>query len=315
MIIRESSPNDIPEIVEVLKSSLGEVDLPLTETIWRYKHESNPFGNSLVLVAEENGEIIGVRAFMAWEWTINKETFKSYRAVDTATHPMHQGKGVFKKLTLNALEKAKNSGIDLIFNTPNNQSRPGYLKMGWEIVGKIKVGIKPSLVSIFVNQESNKSYDISLSKDSPSLNILCEDWNTNLQRQNKIFTAKSASFLQWRYCENPLQQYEVFQNSELFIAGYIKKRKNISELRIAECIYRDSTSNKLIQKIIKEWCRKFGVQLVSYSPQLFKLGKFTFEGNIGPILTIKDLNLNGLSYSLFNDINNWSNSIGDLELF
>lgn len=60
--IRQALDTDIPAIIEVLKASLGESKLKKSEEIWRYKHVDNPFGKSLVLVAEENDEIIGVRA-------------------------------------------------------------------------------------------------------------------------------------------------------------------------------------------------------------------------------------------------------------
>ena len=35
-------------------------------------------------------------------------------------------------------------GVDFVFNTPNDQSRPGYLKMGWQLVGKLTPWVQPS---------------------------------------------------------------------------------------------------------------------------------------------------------------------------
>ncbi len=130
MLIREATEQDIPEILRVLKASLGETSSKKTESVWRYKHVDNPFGKSLVLVAVENDKIIGVRALMRWNWQLGNQIFSAYRAVDTATHPKHQGKGIFKKLTLRAIEMAKEQRDNFIFNTPNTQSLPGYLKMG-----------------------------------------------------------------------------------------------------------------------------------------------------------------------------------------
>jgi len=130
MEIREAKETDISEIVKVLKASLGEDQLELSEKVWHYKHIDNPFGKSIVLIAVENEKIIGVRAFMRWEWKYASNKYSALRAVDTATHPQHQGKGIFKKLTLKAVELAKSNNDNFIFNTPNEQSRPGYLKMG-----------------------------------------------------------------------------------------------------------------------------------------------------------------------------------------
>ena len=143
MQIREADHSDIPRILKVLKASLGESSSKKTEEVWRYKHIENPFGESLVLVAEEKDEIIGVRAFMRWQWQKGGQIYSAFRAVDTATHPDHQGKGIFKKLTLKALEIGKERGDHFVFNTPNTQSKPGYLKMGWKEVDKLKIHLRP----------------------------------------------------------------------------------------------------------------------------------------------------------------------------
>ena len=97
MDIRAAQPQDTPAIIEILKKSLGESLIPITENLWSWKHEQNPFGKSFVLLALENAELIGVRAFMRWRWQWNGKEFEAIRAVDTATHPDHQGKGIFKK--------------------------------------------------------------------------------------------------------------------------------------------------------------------------------------------------------------------------
>src|SRR5688572_3667570 len=145
MLIREATEADIPAIVELLKISLGESLMPKSEAFWKWKHIDNPFGKSPVLVAEENGQLIGVRAFMQWEWQYQNKIYKAVRAVDTATHPQHQGKGIFKKLTLELVEQCKAKGVDFIFNTPNKSSKPGYLSMGWMSNGKLKIYMHPRI--------------------------------------------------------------------------------------------------------------------------------------------------------------------------
>ena len=93
MIIRKATESDIPEIIDLLKRSLGESLIPKSEPLWRWKHLENPFGPSPCLLAEENGKLIGVRAFLRWDYVENQQIYHAYRAVDTATHPDHQGKG------------------------------------------------------------------------------------------------------------------------------------------------------------------------------------------------------------------------------
>src|SRR5690606_14453301 len=132
MQIRKAFPHDLPEIINLLKASLGESLIPKSEELWNWKHISNPFGASPVLVAEDEGVICGVRVFLRWEYHQSGKVIKACRAVDTAIHPDYQGKGLFKSLTLTLIEQLKEEGVELIYNTPNSQSTPGYLKMGWE---------------------------------------------------------------------------------------------------------------------------------------------------------------------------------------
>ncbi len=314
MIFRKATGKDIPDIVQVLKASLGEQDLPLSEEIWSYKHVTNPFGRSVVMVAEENKTIIGVRAFMRWQWKLGGKVYNTFRAVDTATHPEHQGRGVFKKLTLKAVEVAQENGDQFIFNTPNEQSMPGYLKMGWEQVDKLKVALRPSYKSFWKITETNADYSINLNCSSEKVEKLCDEWNKKYENSKSLFTPKSALFLNWRYENNPLQQYEVFANEDLYIAAYIKYRKGIKELRIAECIYRDDSKLEIV-KLIDAWANKFGAQFISYSPKLLELKYNLINSNIGPTLTIRDLNLSEGENRKFKKIDTWNYSLGDLELF
>lgn len=316
MKIREATAGDLPEIVRVLKLSLGEADLPLSEAIWKYKHIDNPFGKSLVLIAEEHGKIVGVRAFMSWKWLKGDRVFLTFRAVDTATHPDYQGKGIFKKLTLEAVKRGKELSNDFVFNTPNVQSRPGYLKMGWKQVGKVQVALQPAYNSFLKLKGSKRVYQITTMASSTEISSLCNSWNANLRQKKKLFTPKSPIFLSWRYENNPLQQYEVLSTPNLYVAAYIKKRKRVKELRIAECIFNDDHSSvKEIRKLINSWSSKFGAQIISWSPKVLNLNPLSYRGAIGPILTVRELDLNEMDFQILQEEDNWNYSIGDLELF
>lgn len=312
MIIKEATLADIPRIVPVLKASLGEKDLPLSEEIWNFKHVDNPFGQSLVLIAVEDGEIIGVRAFMKWELHKEGEKYNCYRAVDTATHPEHQGKGVFKKLTLKAVELAKENNDNFVFNFPNEKSRPGYLKMGWEKAGKLEVAIKPSFSSFWkLNKPTN--YSVEYKSSAKEVDELCESWNNRVKEKNGLYTKKSHQYLEWRYEKNPLLQYEVLATQSFYLAGCIKTRKGVKELRITECIHNNLTGLPEIKKVVRRWASKFGAQFVSFSPKLINM--FSYKGQIGPILTVRELNLKQQEMNIFLKIENWNYSLGDVELF
>jgi GNAT superfamily N-acetyltransferase len=312
MQIREATELDIPEILKVLKASLGETSSKKTESVWRYKHVDNPFGKSLVVVALVNGRIVGVRALMRWKWQLGEQVFSAFRAVDTATHPDHQGKGIFKKLTLRAIQIAKEEGGDFIFNTPNNQSLPGYLKMGWREVDKLRIRIVPANPSIWFKAKMNRSYMINIQSSKPEIAQLIMKYKNNKIKENKLFTLKSSEYLSWRYENNPLQKYEVYADKDFYLAGYIKEHKFFNELRITEHIFSDNIGAKKINYAIKELNKKLGGHIISSARSNRGL---RITGNFGPVLTMRDINLNLKLNPKFSQLYNWSYSLGDLELF
>lgn len=312
MQIREATEQDIPEILEVLKASLGETSSKKTEAVWRFKHVDNPFGKSLVLILIENDKIIGVRALMRWKWQFGKQVFSTFRAVDTATHPEHQGKGIFKKLTLRAIEIVKEQGDDFIFNTPNTQSLPGYLKMGWEEVNKLK--IEANLVNPFnwIGNKQNGFYKINNNSSHFQITKLISNYNDIKSGENKLFTLKTPGYLSWRYENNPLQKYEIKADEDFYLAGYIKPHKYFKELRITEHIFSKESGRQKIKKSVKKISKKFGAQVITSSGLNSGLG---FSGNYGPVLTLRDVNLDSKLKQKLLHLNKWSYTLGDLELF
>ncbi|MDT0689826.1 GNAT family N-acetyltransferase [Salegentibacter sp. F188] len=313
MQIREGTEKDIPEILKVLKASLGETSSKKTEEVWRFKHINNPFGRSLVLVAIEENKIIGVRAFMRWQWQKGDKIHITFRAVDTATHPEHQGKGVFKKLTLQAIELAKQEGGHFIFNTPNQLSLPGYLKMGWEKVDKLKVQIQPTFPLNWLSQKTT-NYDTEININFQDIKNLCHSINTNKSKIDKYFTPKSAEYLRWRYEDNPLQKYEVIADSSFYMAGYVKEHKYFKELRIVEVMVGDDRTYSTIKKIISKWAKKFGATFISMANE-DGFGTFFIKGNFGPVMTVRKLSLPDEEFNNLLELNHFNYNLGDLELF
>jgi predicted acetyltransferase len=309
MLLRNATDNDIPAIIELLKSSLGESSSPKSISYWNWKHNKNPFGNSPVLVADTNGMLVGVRAMMQWHWQKGNNVFNTLRAVDTASHPDFQGKGIFSKLTKQLLEESKNKEVDFIFNTPNAQSKPGYLKMGWIEAGKLNIGLQCRFPSFFKCSKklSTISYDTNLSQ-------LCNHWNNQCKKMNLFFTPKSIDYLNWRYHDNPVVDYLIHCEHDIFIAAYLRPRKYFLELRISELIYQgdSKTIKEKVNQFINSHRSNSRVTLISFSPfvkEVMPGVKLVLP--VGPVLTLRNLNMS----IPFESLSNWNIALGDLELF
>jgi GNAT superfamily N-acetyltransferase len=138
-----------PQILALGTRTLGWSDDPRYAALYRWKHEENPFGRSPRWVALEGERVVGFRVFLRWRFRrADGSTAAAVRAVDTATDPDFQGRGIFRHLTTSAIDDLRAEGVDFIFNTPNDQSRPGYLKMGWIELGRPDVAMAPRLASL-----------------------------------------------------------------------------------------------------------------------------------------------------------------------
>ena len=140
--IREAGAGDIEQIIDVCSTALGWTDPEWYRRLFAWKHSANAFGPSLVLVAEDDTGILAVRPFMMWRFTSDEGTVRAARAVDTAVRADARGRGLFRTLTELGVEQLRSRGIAFIFNTPNEQSGPGYLKMGWNDAGRVEFGIR-----------------------------------------------------------------------------------------------------------------------------------------------------------------------------
>lgn len=319
MIVRQSTSADLPQIVALLKQSIGEVLTPKTEAFFLWKHEKNPFGRSKVLLAIEDGRIVGLRAFMHWSWVSQKEHVTAVRAVDTATDPAFRGKGIFKKLTMQAVEECKAEGVGMIFNSPNPISMQGYLKMGWAQAGRLPLYVGfGSLLPRFYSTEIITGFYNTFSV-ATAIDKLDRNWS--LEPGLFLHTPIHYHYLSWRYRDCPVARYgAVIEPGKFGFIFRLKKLKRFMELRICEVWTEPgSKSDEPAKAAFKDLLKKTRPALVSCSASpLFLSGKkqiAKFFGPVkkGPVITIRPLAINNLNN--FEQFNHWQPSLGSMELF
>ena len=114
IVTRPMTDDDVGVVVELLDRALGPAPGGTDRrALFEWKHLANPFGRSIALVAELDRRIVGFRSFMRWELASAGGRISAVRAVDTATDPGVQRRGIFSRLTLEGLDVCRGAGADL----------------------------------------------------------------------------------------------------------------------------------------------------------------------------------------------------------
>lgn len=312
-VIRVASDGDIPSILGTLRAALGETPiLRRTPELWAWKHQLNPFGRSLVFVAESQGRIAGVRAMMRWRLaTPDKRVLNCLRPVDTATHPDYARQGIFRRLTMTALEAARAEGVHLVFNTPNARSAPGYLEMGWQRVGSIGVLARPMLGGAI---RPGPEEIPSIEAWAPGAVTVPASTAGRDREAQGLRTPRSESYSTWRFLSHPSASY-----------GWV--RDDIGSGLIARAGTRGGRSELIVSDLVGSPHCSVILTAARMSRARYMAGWFSngsperrtaIKGGLLPIPGMKSLQLFALPLRDLDinvhDLRSWDLSTSDLEL-
>ena len=153
--------------------------------------------------------VVGFRTFLRWEFArVRRHAIAAVRAVDTATDPEFQGRGIFTRLTLHGITELQDEGVGIIFNTPNSKSLPGYLKMGWKVIGRPGVCVMPTRVQSVVSMmgartaASRNPIEMRVGETPDAVFSDVEGVARLFHRlpsHKGLATVRTADYLRWRY--------------------------------------------------------------------------------------------------------------------
>lgn len=325
--VRVAAESDRPAAVDLCRQALGWGSDDPNEAFFAWKHAENPFGPSPMWLAHSDDRLVGVRVFLRWRFRQGEQRFAAVRAVDTATHPDWQGKGIFRTLTLGALPDLRELGTDFVFNTPNSQSRPGYLKMGWGQVGRVPVALAVRSVGSMRNVAGAKaaaekwSQPCTAGVDPSEAFAATDDVEALLETTglgHGIHTDRSVEYLRWRYRFAALH-YRVLPLGDSLRAGAlvfrVRRRGTALELTLSEVMAPPETRiGSAVRALLRETGADYAIRGAG-SPttaNLVGLGRNGFlpAPRLGPILTWKPIVRTGVPAMSELDL-----ALGDVELF
>jgi hypothetical protein len=306
--------DDVPGALALMRSSLGDGRVPRTEAFFRWKHLESPFGRSIgfVEVDEADGDnapLVALRMFQRWGLQRGAQPIEAVRAVDTATAPQAQGKGHFKRLTLAAVDDATAAGVDLVFNTPNEKSGPGYLKMGWVEVGKPGVWLRAGWPGASTLEDM-----------VPDPVLLAARHPQTPTDDERLRTRQCEAYWRWRYVDIPGSAYRMVLQGTATAIIRRQTRRGIPEVTIVELLHPLTwRGSRDARGLVVTIARSGGGLMVSSMASLPSttaavLASAGFVWTpLGPTLFARSLCKDRVSQTPGSL--GWAMAIGDLELF
>lgn len=319
--VRRADRGDLGGILALARGALGWTDDDSSFLEW--KHLENPFGESPMWVALDGDRVVGFRTFLRWEFMRpDGGVTHAARAVDTATDPAYQGRGIFTRLTLEGLEHLSSDGVELIFNTPNAKSLAGYLKMGWRELGRLAVAVSPTSVRfpLVVGTARGPAGRWPLPTDrgaAPGTAFADDDVLDGLLRSQPrpggLTTRRSPEYMRWRYGFAPLG-YRVVSRGPSLDAGVAvfrrRQRGKAIEGVLCDLLAPDgdpSAERELVRMVAREAESDYVIRV---DRRVVTRGPFVRLPSVGPVLAGRTLDASEPP-----DFAAWSLTMGDVELF
>jgi len=205
---------------------------------WFWEHKHNPFGGSLIGVAEHNGQIVGHLSFVPLKMKIGENVAVASHGVELIVHSDFRRRGIFSAMEELLLGEAEKKGILITYSFPTQPVRKGHLKYGFFDVCNVLVLVKcfdayNALIQKYPIFRKGKfflrfvlrTFDFifrasSETRKMPVIESLriaeissfddhINDFWDSVSKDYEILLVRDKEYLNWRYFEKPDQDYKV----------------------------------------------------------------------------------------------------------
>lgn len=318
MNITTYTRGDEIKIIHLFEEVFGR-DMNLA--FWQWRFTENPLNKIMIRLMWDNQKLVGHYAVSPVLLSINNKLVLTGLSMTTMTHPEYNGKGIFTSLAeeLYQSEYTQND-LQAVWGFPNNNSHAGFIKnLQW-----VNLPVIPTF-SLALNKL--KRY-LPKSKEIRKIELFTgehEEAYTLITNPYRIKAQKTVAYLNWRYFNNPLFSYAVFEikhEGSLFFAVaklYATSNKE-KEIDIVEFIVPDNKEiiHDLLQHLLVYYQEHNIVKINTWLPlndsRHLTLEKIGFQNDL-PItyMGVRAFNLQ-LSGEL-GKCDNWCFSMGDSDVF
>ena len=314
--IRRGTSADVDAVVELAGRALGWNDGEPNNAFFRWKHLENPAGPSPMWLAFDREMLVGVRVLLNWRFIDHSSgsVVTAVRAVDTATHPDHQGRGIFRLLTTSAVDDLTSDGVGFVFNTPNSSSRPGYLRFGWRDEGRVPIAIDVGAIGAARRLLGARTAAAKWSEPTTAglsiaeaIDAVSDAYDDSPSPKAGFATQRTADHFQWRYGFEPLH-YRVFTDDNSVAIARVRRRGTAREGVVAELVAPNWRSSDRMLSAVRKALDIDHLIITRTHPAPRPKGVIPVP-RLGPLLTVRDLAATAPGLSALHL------TMGDIELF
>jgi hypothetical protein len=242
------------QVVELQKHLWGP-DVALNAAYLEWKHEHNPYVETpLIYLALCGGQVVGMRGMYGAKWQIGYpcQTFLGLCASDSVIAPDHRTRGLYRKLTMAALNDLTNSGNTYVFSLSANKiTYLGCLAMGWCGIGTLQVMQRRSadgLSSLSSTEEPHPFYSLdrkgagSGGEASPHVSVeltarpkAMAELIERIGGDGRMRHVRDQQYFAWRF-QNPRAVYRFLFWRDARLEGYLVLRRWVYTERVGVSI-------------------------------------------------------------------------------
>lgn len=136
----EATDERLHQYAELLCRTFGSDRFTLDYLRWQYR--DNPHGQVVGTDAWAGDELAAHYVTIPVSYSMFGEVVPGVLSLNTATHPNHQGKGLFTKLASQTYESAAAAGHRFVIGVANQNSTHGFTKrLGFTLLGPLEVRV------------------------------------------------------------------------------------------------------------------------------------------------------------------------------
>ena len=227
--IRPYQLGDESHILELFRQSYGR---DLGEQVWAWRFRDNPAGPGVIDLSWDGDVLAAHYAVTSLVLRINGRDWPTGLSGTTMTHPDYRGRGLFPKLARSTYARMAQSGMAMVWGFPNAVSHRGFIRnLDWVDIYEVPTFRLPLTERLSLLPPGDNV--VELEEFDDRFDHLWE----SVKDDYRVITKRDQKYLQWRYVQNPAEQYRILACVDAEeVLGYSVFKRYHAELQVIDIL-------------------------------------------------------------------------------